>query len=125
MLTQDEHAQTALEFLEKADQYFADGDLLQASEKLWGAAARAIVAVAGDSGLSTDNRREMTAVAEQLAIAHNDPLIASGFSIARMYYHDAHHVHHILDGDEWLYDRPKVHDFVVRVLDLRGDGRNG
>ena len=34
-----EHAQTALEFLEKADQHFADGDQIQASEKLWGAAA--------------------------------------------------------------------------------------
>ena len=38
MLTH-EHAQTALEFLEKADQHFADGDQIQASEKLWGAAA--------------------------------------------------------------------------------------
>ena len=78
------------------------------------------MAVAGDSGLSTDNRREMIAVAEQLAIAHNDPLIASGFSIAGMYYHDAHHVHLLLDGDEWLYDRPKVSNFVKRALALRG-----
>ena len=118
MLTQ-EHAQTALDYLEKADLYFADGDQVQASKMLWEAAARAIMAVAGDNGLSTDNRREMTAVAEQLAISHNDPLIASGFSIAGMYYHDAHHVHLLLDGDEWLYDRPKVSNFVKRVLALR------
>ena len=119
MLAQ-EHAQTALDFLEKADQYFAEGDQIQASEKLWEAAAYAIMAVAGDSGLSTDNRREMIAVAEQLAIAHNDPLIASGFSIAGMYYHDSHHVHLLLNGDEWLYDRPKVVNFVKRMLALRG-----
>lgn len=84
------------------------------------------MAVSGDNDLSTDNRREMTVVAEQLAIAYNDPLIASGFGIARMYYHDARHVHRILDGDEWLYDRPKVSNFVKRVLALRGDGgQNG
>ena len=35
MLTQ-EHAQTALDFLEKADSYFEEGDQIQASEKLWG-----------------------------------------------------------------------------------------
>lgn len=125
MLTQDEHAQTALEFLEKADRHYAEGDQIQASEKLWGTAAQAIMAVSEDNGLSSDNRREITAVAEQLAITHNDPLIASGFSIARMYYHDAHHVHLILDGDEWLYDRPKISNFVKRVLALRGGGRHG
>lgn len=120
MLTQ-EHAQTALDSLEKADQHFAEGDHVQASEKLWEAAAHAVMAVVGGSGLSADNRREMIAVAEQLAIAHNDPLIASGFSIAGMYYHDSHHVHILLDGDEWLYGRPKVGNFVKRVLALRGD----
>lgn len=32
-MTQDEHAQTALEFLEKADRHYAEGDQIQASEK--------------------------------------------------------------------------------------------
>ncbi len=121
MLTQDQHAQRALDFLEKADRHYAEGDQIQASEKLWGAAAQAIMAVAGDNGLSTENRGETVAVAEQLAIEHNDPLIASGFSIAGMYYHDAHHVHPLLDGDEWGYDRPIVGNLVARVLALRGD----
>ena len=34
MLTEEQHAQTAVEFLEKADRHFADGDQIQASEKL-------------------------------------------------------------------------------------------
>ena len=36
MLTQ-EHAQTARAFLDEADREFAEGDALQASEKMWGA----------------------------------------------------------------------------------------
>ena len=31
-----EHAQTAIDFLEAADREFASGDVLQGSEKLWG-----------------------------------------------------------------------------------------
>ena len=45
MLTQN-HAVTAQEFLEASDQEFASGDHLQASEKLWGAATHAVMAVA-------------------------------------------------------------------------------
>ena len=42
----EEHVQTAQDFLVKSDNYFADGDVLQGSEKLWGAAAHALTAVA-------------------------------------------------------------------------------
>ena len=45
MLTQN-HAETAYEFLEDSNREFAGGDHLQASEKLWSAAAHAVMAVA-------------------------------------------------------------------------------
>ena len=45
MLTKN-HAATANEFLDASDQEFAAGDHLQASEKLWGAATHAVMAVA-------------------------------------------------------------------------------
>ena len=41
-----DHAQTAEGFLADSDREFAAGDVLQASEKLWGAAAHAMMAVA-------------------------------------------------------------------------------
>ena len=44
----DYHTQTATEFLAKAHEYLAAGDLLQASEKGWGATARMVKAVAED-----------------------------------------------------------------------------
>ena len=122
MLTQDQHAQTAMDFLDKADRHFADGDQIQASEKLWGAAAQAIMAASPSDAQCSRNHLELTSVAEKLAVEHGNPLIASGFSISRMYYHDSHHAHLLLSREEWLEDRPKVGDFVVRVLSLRGDG---
>ena len=45
MLTR-EHIQTARHFLEVAEEEFAAGDAIQGSEKMWGAAAHAVMAVA-------------------------------------------------------------------------------
>ena len=46
----DYHSDTASEFLSKARAHLAEGDLLQASEKGWGAAARMVKAVAENRG---------------------------------------------------------------------------
>lgn len=124
MLTKDEHAQTALEFLEKADRHFAEGDQIQASEKLWGAAAQAIMAASMDRGWPHTSHPAMKRAAERLAEEHGDPLIASNFGIAEKYHRDFYHL--FMEDEEWTTDRPKVHDLVARVLVLRGDlERNG
>ena len=44
------HSETAAAFLLKARAYLDEGDLLQASEKGWGAAARMVKAVAEERG---------------------------------------------------------------------------
>ena len=46
----DYHSETAGVFLTKAGGYLAEGDLLQASEKGWGAAAQMVKAVAEARG---------------------------------------------------------------------------
>ena len=52
-----QHIQTAQDFLEAADREFEAGDILQGSEKMWGAASHAVMAVshgvAGSLGLTT------------------------------------------------------------------------
>ena len=73
MLTQVQHAQTALDFLEKADRHFAEGDQIQASEKLWGAAAQAIMAVSLQRGWPHTSHPAMKRAAERLAVEENDP----------------------------------------------------
>ena len=124
MLTQDQHAQTALGFLDRADRHFADGDQIQASEKLWGAAAQAIMAACMERGWAHTSHPAMKRAAERLATEHDDSLIASRFGVAEKYHRDPYHL--FMEDVEWTTDRPKVHDLVARVLALRGDGgRNG
>jgi len=122
MLTQ-EHAQTALDFLEKADSYFEEGDQIQASEKLWGAAAHAILAVSIERGWPHTSHPAMKRAAERLSEEHSDPLIAAYFGIAEKYHIDFYHL--AMTEEAWAADRPKVRDVVTRVLALRGGGRNG
>ena len=119
-----EHAQTALDFLEKADRHFAEGDQIQASEKLWGAAAHAVMAVALERGWPYTSHPATKRAAERLAEEHGDPLIASNFGVAEKYHRDFYHL--FMEAEEWTTDRPKVRDLVSRVLALRGDGgQNG
>lgn len=122
MLTEDQHAQAALDSLEKADRHFAEGDQIQASEKLWGAAAHAILSVSMERGWPGSSHRAMKEAAERLADEYDDPLISAEFSTARQYHRDFYHL--FLEDYEWLADRPKIRDFVARVLALRG-GQNG
>ena len=46
IITSEEHIRTAEYFLLESDREFDAGERLQASEKLWGAAAHSVIAVA-------------------------------------------------------------------------------
>ena len=124
MLTEGQHAQTAMDFLGKADRHFAEGDQIQASEKLWGAAAHAVMSVSIERVWTHTSHPAMKRAAEQLAEEHGDPLIASNFAVAEKYHRDFYHL--FMEDEEWTTDRLKVRDLVARVLAMRGDGgRNG
>ena len=124
MLTQDQHAITAREFLEKADSHFADGDQIQASEKLWGAAAHAIMCLCLERGWRHTSHPAMKQAAERLAQEVGDQQIADRFAIAEKYHRDFYHL--FMEDLEWTTDRPKVRDLVERVLSLQGNpGENG
>ena len=117
MLTED-HVRTALTFLEASDREFATGDKLQASEKLWGAATHALMAIAMQGGRRLGSHNSFRNTAEQLSDEHDDPSIEYGFASAerfhRCFYHDD-----LLDAELDIL-RPKVQEFVRRVLSLLG-----
>ena len=116
MLASD-HAAKALEFLSESDREFAEGDRLQASEKLWGAATHAVMAAAQKHGWPHDsNHRTLKEAAERLSDDHNDPLIALGFGVAEKFRSNFHYDH--MEDFELEADRPEVHDFVHQVLAL-------
>ena len=112
----DDRAATALEFLTKSDAEFADGDRRQASEKLWGAATQALMAVAQQQGWPHGSHQAMKAAARRLADEHNDSQIATRFSVAEKFH--ANFYHDFMRDYQLDEDRPEVHDFVHRMLAL-------
>ena len=121
MLT-TEHTQTARDFLVAADIELADGELVQGSEKLWGAAAHAVIAVAQQRGWQHRSHRSMKnaviRIADELGKENEllGDVIRAEFAAAekfhRNYYHDD------MEDYERDADRPIVHRFVHRMLAL-------
>ena len=117
MLVQ-EHAQTAREFLAAADREFAAGDVLQGSEKMWGAASHAVMALAQQQGWPYGSHRALKNAVERLAVEHNDPAIRDRFVAAEKFHRNFYH--DFMEDFELAGDRPLVRDFVERVLALLG-----
>lgn len=76
------HAATAADFLAKTRVYLADGDLLQASEKGWGAAAQAVKAVAEARGWPHNGHYELFAAVNRLTDETGDEGIRLAFAAA-------------------------------------------
>ena len=112
----DDHAQTALDFLAASDQEFAAGDILQGSEKLWGAATHGVIAVAKQRGWPHGSHYALKEAAERLTDEHDDIGVELGFAVAERFHRNFYH--NTMPDFEMDSDRPKVHDFVHRVLAL-------
>ena len=115
MLTTD-HAQTAQGFLADSDREFDAGDTLQASEKLWGAAAHAIMAVAQQRGLEYGTHRTLINSARQIADAADDNRLRLGI-LAAQHFH-SNFYNGTMEPEDIEYDRPLVHRFVALMLAL-------
>lgn len=115
MLTKD-HARTAREFLDDADREFEVGDLVQGSEKLWGAAAHAVMAVALLRGWDHRSHRSLKNAVIRLSREHDDPLIEAYFAVAEKFHRNFYHDD--MEDYERDADRPMVERFVTRMLAL-------
>ena len=71
-------------FLEKAYKELEEGDLLQASEKGWGAAAQILKAVAQERGWEHDSHRRLFNVLGRLALVAGDQELRHGFNAANV-----------------------------------------
>ncbi|MDE2779223.1 MAG: PaREP1/PaREP8 domain-containing protein [Chloroflexota bacterium] len=115
MLTH-EHVQTAQEFLEKAEAEFEAGDILQGSEKLWGAATHAIMANAQLRGWNFGSHKAMGEAVDRLAEEYADESLESGFAAAEKCH--ANYYHDFMEDYELVRARAIVPRFVNRLLAL-------
>ena len=124
MLTQ-EHAQTAQDFLAVADDEFASGDMLQGSEKMWGAAAHAVMAVAQQRGWTCESYVEILTSARRLAGKHNDEVLISGLIGAAAKFR-ANFYHDFMEHDaDFERSKDVISQFVNRMLSLMDESPNG
>ncbi len=118
-MTAAEHAQTARDFLAASDQEFAAGDHLQGSEKLYGAASQAIIAICQQRGWRYKSHRAMQQAVTALSREYDDPGIVNGFSAANRFHENFFHDY--LEDYEIEANRPGVHHFVARMLAILDD----
>ena len=111
----------AREFLGKARDYLAQGDLHQASEKAWGAASHMAKAVALAQGWSYDTHAEFSVVLNQARrVTSDDRLLdlrATANELHSNYYRRARH----LDADVIERDIEQVSEMLgllTPLLDL-------
>ena len=121
MLT-TEHIETAQKFLEDADREFDAGDILQASEKLWGAASHVVIAEMKRRGMRANSHRSMVQAVDLFAEEQNDRSLRDMFVAARFFHQNFYNG--IMEDYEFVLDRPTVHRFVERMLELSEQSDN-
>ena len=116
----EDHIKTARYFLEASEQEFAGGDRLQASEKLWGAASHAVMAIAVYRDWPCRNHQSLRRVVHLLEEETQDDRLGDGFSIAEKFHRNFYHDE--MEAEVVVSDRPRVRRFVDRMLALLENG---
>jgi hypothetical protein len=115
-MTAEEHAQTARDFLTASDREFAAGDHLQGSEKLYGAATQAVIAICQQRGWRYKSHRAMQQAVTNLSQEYGDLFITAGFATAERFHENFSHDN--LEDYTVEANCPAVHHFVTHMLTL-------
>ena len=115
-MTVSEHVQAALQFLEHSDREFEAGDIMQGSEKLWGAASHAVTAIAKQRGWAFSKYNHRRNAVRRLAEEYNEPLLTAGYALALTFH--ANFYHDTMEDDVIEDGRPIVHTFVRRIVGM-------
>ena len=73
MASMERHAEISAEFLEHAEDMLRAGDLLQASEKAWGAVAHCLKSIAARRNMPSGTHAALTILVNRLANESDDP----------------------------------------------------
>ena len=111
-----EYRDMARKYLEDSSRELQAQDYQQASEKLWGAATQAVMAVAVQKGWEYSSHRAMQNAVKRLSDEGHDPSLVAGFLAAERFHINCYH------GGMELYQIshavPLVHGFVESMLSL-------
>lgn len=120
-----EHRETAQRFLREADDFFRLGDDLQGAEKMWGAAAHAVIAVCQQRGWRHRSHPAMSNAVDRLVVEFRDAgdentanILESGFVAAsNCHVHFYHRDMDLEGGNGQYFARAKktVERFVERM----------
>ena len=116
-MSSENHVQTARNFLVASDKEFEAGDYLQASEKLWGAASDAAIALAKKRGSRDNRHRALRIMIREVAEGENAPFLRAGYAVAEKFHANFYH-NFLPPGEEFTESRELVHQFVDSVLIL-------
>ena len=119
-LSAADYARQARIFLEQSDQEFAKGDVVQASEKLWGATSHAIKAVAEQRGWDHGKNSHRRLVVRQLAEEYEEFWLRAGYAAAEQFH--ANFYNNFMEDDAIEDYRPIVHGLVKRLLNGSREG---
>ncbi len=121
-----EHRETAQRFLQEAGEFFRLGDDLQGAEKMWGAAAHAVIAVCQQRGWRHRSNPAMSEAVAQLSREfrergdeHMAAILDGGFVAAsNAYVHFYHRDMDLEGGNGQYFARAKglVEQFVDRMV---------
>ena len=114
----DYHSETAGEFLAKAGGYLAEGDLLQASEKGWGAAAQMVKAVAEERGWDHSGHRQLFVTVRRLVEETGDEQLRVAFGLANVLHINFYDG--LLPREEVEAYLAHIREFVGRLEELLG-----
>ena len=112
----EQHIQTARDLLGKSDRHFSNGDRLQGSEMLWGAAAHAILAVSRARRWRLGSHGRVLENADRISLELGESYLATDFDAAERFH--ANFYHDFMTDSDLRVERPLVHRFVSRVLAL-------
>ena len=102
----------------ESDREFAAGERLQASEKLWGAAAHSVIAVAQRLDWPVAKHGNLKNGVRRLARRSRDDSLTHGFAAGERFH--ANFYHDFMSESEIERYRPITRGFVAEMLVLAG-----
>ena len=112
---QQKHTRLAWQLLNQADHELMAGDLLQSSEKLWGATSHALKALCESRGWRHSKYAQREYAVKRLTAELNRPAILDAFRVAEACH--ANFYNDWLTAEELEENRQSIHRLIATILE--------